>query len=122
MRGAIHVLAKGHQARKLAMADVALVAASVPARRRDSLSGLAGRRVSEEFLGDEVVGVAALDFLVDSGVVEASGFGTGGGFEVGGQTGRCGEVAGAEGAGQGSTAVGFAVEVQETQKVLARAL
>lgn len=99
MRGAIHVLAQGHQAHKLAMADVALVAAAVPACRRDSRSGLAGRRVSEEFLGDEIVGVAALDLLVDSGVVETSGFGTGGGFEVGGQTGRCGEGVGAEGAG-----------------------
>lgn len=122
MRGAIHVLAKGHQARKLAMADVTLVAASVPACRRDSRSGLVGRRVSEEFFRDEIVGVAALDLLVDSGVVEASGFGTGGGFEVGGQTGRSGEGAGAEGAGQGSTAEDFAVEVLETQKVSARTI
>lgn len=99
MRGAIHVLAQGHQAREFAMADVALVAAAVPACRCDSRSGLAGRRVSEELLGDEIIGVAALDLLVYSGVVEASGFRTGGGFEVGGQTGRSGEGAGAEGAG-----------------------
>lgn len=114
------MLAETVQAAKVAVAEVALVAAAVPGARR----GLVGGRTVplEQVLGDETARVLGAHVTVD-GVAIGVGVGAGVHLEMVGETGGGGEASLAKRAGNAAAPVAARVEMlSESVRALAKTI